>query len=217
MTIEEYKVHVDLSIVRALRHDSAIDESVLALTGFSTGVMRRLVSNLAHLPKPNPVYLEIGLFAGASICAAMSNNPTLTAIGIDNFSQDFGRPEVRAELHTNFDRYSQGALAASLRDADCFTVDPATLPKADIYFFDGEHSQDSQMRALPHFLPALNSPFIFIVDDSNWIPVSEGTRLGFQNLRKQVRIEHHRHLTGARPNDDPIWHNGVDIYVCSKL
>lgn len=217
MKIEDYKRHVDQSITRALNHDSAIDESVLGLTGFSTGVMRRLVSNLTHLTKDNPVYLEIGLFAGASICSAMSNNPLLTAIGIDNFSQDFGRPEVRQELIVNFDRYAPDCHSASMRDTDCFQVDPASLPKTDILFFDGEHSQESQTKALPHFLPAMQDTFIFMVDDTNWIPVSEGTRLGFQALRKKIRIEHQRELSGSQLNDDPIWHNGVCVYVCSKL
>lgn len=217
MNIDDYRKHVDQSIARALNHDSSIDESVLSLTGFSTGVMRRLVSNLSHLPTENPVYLEIGLFAGASFCSAMSNNPRLTAIGIDNFSQDFGRPEVRAELTVNFDRYSPACREASLRDADCFSFDPKTLPAVDVFFFDGEHSQDSQTRALPYYLDAMAPLFIFMVDDANWIPVSEGTRISFQQLRKKVRIEHHRHLSGAQPNDDPIWHNGVDVYVCSKI
>jgi hypothetical protein len=213
--------HVETSIAKALRHESFIDESILGLKGFSTGVMRRLFSNLAHLPKSDPIYLECGLYAGGTFCAAMNNNPRLKAIGVEDYSQDFGDHTIRRQLTDNFARYSLGTREAHLVYQDCFTIDLIENgnledgESVDMYFFDGEHSFESQAKALPAFIDVLSDVFLFIVDDASWVPVRDGTAAGFEELRDRVVVEKKFELRGEQPHDDPIWHNGVDIYVCS--
>jgi hypothetical protein len=225
MTPDQFAAHVDQSIARALRHDSHIDESILSLTGFSTGIQRRLVSNLAHLPKENPRYLEIGLYAGATFCAAINNNSKLFAVGVEDFSQPFGQEGIRDHLFLNVRTH----MAATDEEGDvrilereCFALEPGEIAEAaggliDIYFFDGEHSRESQGRALPHFIDAMAPLFLFMVDDANWATVREGTADGFAALRDRVKIEREWHLVGEKKQDDPIWWNGVSLYLCSKL
>lgn len=87
----------------------------------------------------------------------------------------------------------------------------------DFYYFDGEHSFESQAEALPYFFPRLSDTFIFMVDDMNWTSVQAGTEAGFNALGKKVRIEKHWQLVGNKLQDDPIFWNGVGIFVCSKL
>lgn len=217
MTPEIAIRHVNESITKSLRHESWIDESILHLTGFATGVMRRLVSNICHLPKANPVYLECGLYAGASFCAALNNNPTLTAIGIEDFSQPFGKAGIREELEANITQYTPGARSVQLISADCFQVDISALPHVDVFYYDGEHSFESQAKALPYFFESLAPVFIFIVDDAHWSSVREGTSKGFDDLRRRVKIHEHWNLDGAKPQDDPIFWNGMAIFVCSKI
>lgn len=209
--------HVDDSIAKATRHQSWIDESVLSLTGFATGVMRRMVSNICHLPKANPAYLEVGLFGGATFCAAMSNNPTLTAIGVENFSQPFGKEGIRQELEANIEKYRLNARFAKLINSDCFTVRMAEIPlPIDVYYFDGEHSFESQAKALPYYFDALAPLFVFMVDDAHWSSVHEGTIAGFETLKDRVKIEKSWALDGVLPQDDPVFWNGMELFVCSK-
>ncbi len=217
MISAELIAHVDDSIAKALRHESGIDESVLTLTGFSTGVMRRLMNNLCRLPKDDPAYLEIGLYAGATFCAAINNNPKLTAIGIEDFSQPFGRKNIREELENNIARYRHDACDVTIIDADCFVVSVPEQQVLDIFFYDGEHSVESQSKALPHFLDAMAPLFLFVIDDTNWKTVQDGTRAGFDALAGKVAINKTWVLTGAKAQDDPIWHNGMHLYACSKI
>src|SRR2546430_1499714 len=98
MTVDVLIRHVDDSISRALRHESYIDEGVLKITGFATGAQQRLGNNLCHLPKVAANYLECGLYAGATFCAAINNNPDLHAVGIEDYSQPFGVEGIEVEL-----------------------------------------------------------------------------------------------------------------------
>lgn len=217
MTPEILIAHVEESLTKALAHQSWIDESVLRLKGFSTGVQRRLVSNLCHLPKFDPCYLEVGLFCGATFCAALNHSPYLTAVGVEDFSQDFGDPEVRSQLLANLAIYSGQAKSATLVDADCFKWSKEELRQpVDVFYFDGEHSFASQASALPAFLDQLAPLFVFMVDDTNWTSVAEGTRQGFVTLKDRVQIERSWHLEDDRRQDGPNWHNGVDLFVCRK-
>lgn len=219
MSTQELIAHVEDSIARALRHESYLDASVLEIKGFSTGVQRRLVSNLARLPKENPVYLEAGLFAGASFCAAINNNPTLTAIGIENWSQPFGQDNVEGLFSAAYEKNLGGRHVIIIHD-DCFSPSAKKeiameLP-IDFYYFDAEHSFQSQAKALPHFIDCTADLFLFMVDDFSWEQVRAGTKAGFETLAGKISIEKEWVLSDGRP-DGPTWHNDVALYVVSKI
>jgi len=217
MNAEKLIYHVEDSIARALRHQSWIDASILDINGMSTGVMRRLISNICHLPKAKPSYLEIGMWAGASFCAAINNNPTLSATGIENFSQPFNNKNVRAELEINIARYRSGAREVRCVDADCFCAPIKTTGPFDVYFYDGEHSFESQAKALPHWLHTMADLFLFMVDDTNWPCVHDGTEAGFKALEGKVRVLKQWTLKGEVADNDPVWHNGMELFVCEKV
>lgn len=210
--------HIDEAIIKAIRHQSWIDESVLGITGFSTGVMRRLISNICHLPKASGAYLEVGLYAGATLCAAINNNPTLDAVGIEDFSQSFGKEGISDELDRNIIKYRCEGQRVDIINADCFTIKPRTfLKEFDVFTYDGCHDFAPQAQALPYFFYALADVFVFIVDDFHWSTVREGTAAGFEELKDRVKIEKTWALDGEKQQDDPVFWNGMQIYVCSKV
>lgn len=214
MTREVFQEHIDQSILRAERHQSWIDESVLSLGGFSTGVMRRLFSNLVHLPKGDPAYLECGLFKGATFCAAINNSPTLHAYGVEDFSQNFGEFNVGTEMATNVEKYRDDARSVTIIDGDCFLLDLALIKHPiDVFFYDAVHSYEAQRDALPKFLSAMADLFCMVVDDYSWIPVREGTWDGL--TQSPVEIVKEWHLGNGTP-DDLVWHNDVAIFLCAK-
>lgn len=206
--------HIDDSIARALRGESHLDPAVLGILGFATPTMRHMFSNLCHLD--GLTYLECGVYAGASFCAACSNNNILP-IGIDNFSQAWheGR-DIRAEFAANKARFCDAA--AIFIDSDCFA--PGLLlrefVKRDIFFFDGDHARQAQARALPHFFDHLSDTFLFIVDDFHWEDVQKGTQAGFDALADRVTVIQQWALSGNKAQDDEIFHNGLGLFLCKK-
>ena len=52
----------------------------------------------------------------------------------------------------------------------------------NFYLYDGEHSHESQRKALTHFYPMLDDVFIFVVDDYTWETARSGTQEGIGEL-----------------------------------
>lgn len=199
MTAAEMISHIEDSIAKALRGESFLDPSVLDIKGFATATQRHLVSNLAHLPKADPCYLEVGLYAGATFCAAMSNNPDLNAFGIEDWSQDFGDKTIKAQFGKALQQHASvqqhldmlKGRAICVIEEDCFAMNNAIFKEAvDLYYYDGSHDQSAQAKALPHFIDQMADVFIFLIDDYAWEPVREGTIDGFNALKGRVFIEH---------------------------
>jgi hypothetical protein len=202
--------YVQLAIDRALRHDSGIDVSVLQVPGFSTGVMRRLWNNLvAGLD----TYLEVGAYFGGTACAAINNNPKLRAYIFEDGSQEFhGRP-ILPELHDNLHDHGGNYVVI---EEDFFASALGNLPKIDCYFYDGNHAEEFQAKALPHAFDSLSDTFLFAVDDYSWESVWRGTDTGFDALGDQVEIVKAWTFRGERETEDEIWHNGVLLALCRK-
>lgn len=207
---------VEQAIRRARNHDSCLDRSVLDIHGFSTGVMRRIFSNICEGPGER-CYVEVGAYCGGTACAAINNKEKLTAFIFEDFSQSFGAISVREQLERN--------LLATVKGAGAYTeliernylvaLDQITRP-VGIYFYDGRHDREDQAEALPAMFPLLAERFLFIVDDANWETVIEGTKDGFNRLIGKLEIIRSWLLQGQRPQDDPVFHNGLALYLCQK-
>lgn len=150
VTKEALVSHVEQSIEKALKGESNLDAETLSIKGFSTPTMRHLFSNLCHLPKADPVYCEVGLYAGASFCAAINNNPSLTAIGYEDFSQSFSEPDVKTQLESNIKATKERGSTWVIKK----NFFEASLPfgPVDIFFYDGEHSLSLHHPSLHHRL-----------------------------------------------------------------
>lgn len=219
LTIPQWIEHVETSISRALKHDSYIDAEIMDIRGFSTPIMQRLWSNLCHAPIKDLSYIEVGLFGGRSFCAAINNNPNIHAVGIENFSQDFGDPGIKEHLLQNIEKYRDHAASCTLIDCDFNELDTHFIPRnAHIGFYDGEHGQANQAAALPKLFPVMEDLFLWLVDDYSWIEPALGTEDGFVALKDQARIVWQKVLRPIeRPQDCGIWHNGVGIFLVEKL
>src|SRR6266487_3730741 len=69
----------------ALAGCGELDETVYGIQGFCGRKHRLFLNNLLRA-LPNPRYLEIGLFKGATFCAALWHNK-VAAVGVDNWSE----------------------------------------------------------------------------------------------------------------------------------
>jgi len=209
--IQTYIDHVNNSLINALQNKSNITSEILAIDGLSGSKTRHFYNNLLTLPDSR--YLEIGTYKGSTVSSAMYNN-SASVVCIDNWSE-FGI-NIQ-EFMKNFNTF-KGKNNATFIEKDCWTVDPTTLIKFNIYMYDGNHSQDSHYFAIAHFMPCLDDLFIYIVDDWNWKHVRDGTMNAISDLN--IKIHHKKEI--IVPEDPAIWPdrdgwwNGIAIFILEK-
>lgn len=208
--------HIQQAVDNAVVGNSNLSEDVLAIRGFSTKTIRNIFGNLCNTAEPI-TYLEVGLFCGASFCASFNKN--CTSIGVEDHSQDFsaGFDLVKKELKENVEKFKGNAKEAQVIYADCFAMDKSLLPdNIDVYFYDGWHSEEHQRKALPYFLDKMANKFIWVVDDFNWDYVKSGTDLALADLKDKIQVGRVWLLRGYHLQNDPIYHNGLAIYLINK-
>ena len=211
---ELYKQHIDLCLQNAEAGQSKINSDILAMDGMTGTKTRHFYNNLLNTVDAR--YLEIGTWKGSSVCSAMNSNTAFVTC-IDNWSE-FG--DARDEFLVNFDKY-KGDNKASFIEANCFEVNVATLPKFNIFMYDGNHTEDSHYKALLHYYECLDDVFILIIDDWNWDCVRNGTSRAITNLNLKVMYEKSIRLTSDNshsPMDEAAatWWNGIYIAVLQK-
>jgi predicted O-methyltransferase YrrM len=179
------------------------EENVLALLNLA-----------ASLLAPGESYVEVGSFYGASLIGAMRGNPG-DFVAIDRFSFDVA--EVRGR---KLPRASRAGLEESLRQ---FGEEHATILEGDafelveggalgdrrvgVYYYDGPHDYDSQVRGLRSVEPWLADEALLVVDDHDWDQVTRATA---DYLAAEPRVR----LLFQIPGDDnghPQWWEGVAV------
>jgi len=210
----KYRTLVRTAFQNAEKGVSKISEEIINMEGMSGTKTRHFYNNLLNTDDAR--YLEIGTWKGSSVCSAMYKN-TAKVLCIDNWSL-YGGPKT--EFLENFEKF-KGNNDASFIEDDCFKVDVSALPKFNIYMYDGDHSYDSQYKALSHYYDCLDETFIFIVDDWNWWMVRDGTFDAIQKLNLKVLYEKEIRLTWnedhtPQPLASQTWHNGIYVAILQK-
>jgi len=214
-----------LRATKALRAPGRPRDGFYEIEGMS-GWRYRFFINALIGSLDNPGYLEVGLWAGSTFCAAIAGN-NVRAVGIDNWSgvyfKEQGRdiPAPREEFYKNFNAFkTPGTEPDGILETDFRNVNYKNLPhKFDVFFFDGPHTAEDQYDGLRLALPALKHEFVYIVDDWNWPQVREGTMAAIAELKVnyscQIRTtldDTHPEVYGAQSE----WHNGCFISVLEK-
>jgi hypothetical protein len=212
--MEKYKTLIDVAFENANQNISKITPDIINMDGMTGKNTRHFYNNL--LNSEDARYLEIGTWKGSSVCSAMCGNKA-TVVCIDNWSE-FGGP--KGEFLENFEKF-KGDNTASFIEKDCFQVDVSTLPKFNIYMYDGNHFSDSHYKSLMHYYGCMDDVFIFIVDDWNWQFVREGTRDAIKKLNLKVLYEKEVRLTSdnsttPQPLLGNTWWNGIYVAVLQK-
>jgi hypothetical protein len=182
---------------------SNIPEDMLFFGGHMTSPRsRHLLNNICSFPDVR--YLEIGTHKGASLICALYRNKINYAYAIDNWSE-FGEHE--AELYHNINEYIPHYPLTFL-NIDAFKANITSLPKFNIYFYDGGHATEDQEKAFTYFDPCFDDVFIAIVDDWMWDQVREGTFRAFRTLNYTLLFEKE---VALRYKDDIPWRF---MYIC---
>jgi len=229
---ERYVQHVETSVARARLLQSKLLPFQLEIDGMSSYKNRHLLNNLMSLQLEGRKlrYLEVGSWKGSTFCASIFNND-IEATSIENFSEFTSTSFIGEYVHPReaFHRNLNTTVTLSnprpiviTVQRDSFATDPTSLGAPfDVYFYDGEHSYDSHVKAYTHFHPCLADTFITLVDDYQEKPGNppfEATkhafdRLGFSVIKSWYLFEEtHDTVQGAMAG----WWNGLYVAVVQK-
>jgi hypothetical protein len=207
--------HLETCFEKAYNLESKISQDIKDMQGMTGEMTRHFYNNLLTLKDAR--YLEIGTWMGSSSCSAMYKNKAHVVL-MDDFS-GFGSP--RQIMIENFTEY-RGDNDAEFIEADCFKFDISKFKKKfNIYLFDGDHSEESQYKAVKYYLPCMEDTFILVIDDWNWAAVRNGTNRAIRDNNLNVLWSKEIILTKNdehTPNEEAkkTWWNGIGVFVLKK-
>lgn len=200
----------------AMEYKGKLSEQVLTIQGMSGKKYRYFINNLVEKLQ-SPRYLEVGSWAGSTLCSAIYKN-AVTAVAIDDWSQ-FGGPID--QFFRNLAESCSVDTKVSVLSQDFRKVDFKALGKFNIYLFDGPHEAKDQYDGLSMALDCLEDEFVYIVDDWNWGRVREGTLASIADLGLTVMSSTEVRSTEDDNNpqvafQESDWHNGYFIAILRK-
>ena len=223
--IKKYTLHLQNSIEKAESGISKLINELYTIEGMTGKITKRFYNNLLELE--NTRYLEIGCYKGSSTCSAMYKNKA-DIVCIDSW-HDFLLNEkhnrvsstgpINEFLH-NINKY-KGDNNVTFYNEDCFKIDISKLGKFNVYLYDGDHSYESQYKALKYYIDNMDDIFVYIVDDWNDEPVRTGTFDAIRDLKLENLWSHTVRLTFNNTHTPPdiaheTWWNGCYMCILKK-
>lgn len=169
----------------------------------STINTQSLINKLCRLPDTH--YLEVGVLRGASYFAAAHNNEG-TYYGVDNWSKYDNNQSL---IESNIEKFGSSKRKFIFFNEDSWGLDLEKFGnKINVFFYDGDHSYESQEKILRHFDPILDDEIILLVDDFSAGEVGKivksATKDAINNSTFAVVSEHELH-------EGRSWHNGIYV------
>jgi predicted O-methyltransferase YrrM len=152
-------------------------------------------------------YVEIGVFHGASLIAAMLGNEGKRFVGVDSFGF---RDASLEKVHANLARF--GLTPPEIVVGDAFELVPAGELEdvaIGIWYYDAGHSYEAQLDGLRIAEPLLVPGALVIVDDTDWDDVA---RAMDDYLADQPRARRILTLDG-KSRGAPQWWEGMQVLV----
>lgn len=154
---------------------------------------------------PDESYVEVGVFHGASLVAAMLGNRGRGFVGIDSFDfRDGSLERVEQNLaHFGVDR-------PELLVGDVFELVPGGAlgdTRAGVWYYDALHTYEGQMEGLRIAEPWLAPGALLIVDDTDWEQVA---RAMDDYLAEQPRARRILSVDG-KDRGSPHWWEGMQV------
>ena len=152
-------------------------------------------------------YVEIGVFHGASLIAAMLGNDGKRFVGVDSFGF---RGATLEKVHENLARF--GLEPPEIVVGDAFELVPAGGlgdVSVGVWYYDAGHSYEAQVEGLRIAEPLLAPGALVIVDDTDWDDV---VRAMDDYLAEQPRARRILTLDG-KSRGAPHWWEGMQVLV----
>ena len=166
-----------------------------------------LLNLAAQCLDPGEAYVEIGVFHGASLIAAMLGNEDKRFVGIDSFAF---RGATLEKVEANLARY--GLEVPELIVGDAFELVPSGAlgdTAIGVWYYDAAHSYEAQLEGLRIAEPWLAPGALMIVDDTDWDDVD---RAMDAYLAAQPRARRVLTIDG-KSRGAPQWWEGMQVLV----
>jgi hypothetical protein len=164
-----------------------------------------LINLAAACLEDGEAYIEVGVFHGASLIAAMLGNEDRRFVGIDSF--EF-RDATLDGVERNLSAF--GLPRPELLVGDVFELVPAGAledVRAGVWYYDALHTYEAQLDGLRVAEASLVPGALLIVDDTDWEQVE---RAMDAYLAEQPRA--HRILTiEGKDRGFPHWWEGMQV------
>ncbi len=166
-----------------------------------------LLNLAARCLGPGEAYVEVGVFHGASLIAAMLGNEGKRFVGVDSFEfRDASLEKVEANLA----RY--GLELPEIVVGDAFELVPAGALEdvvIGVWYYDASHSYEAQLEGLRIAEPHLAPGALVIVDDTDWDDVD---RAMDDYVASQTRARRVLTIDG-KSRGAPQWWEGMQVLV----
>lgn len=204
---------IEDAIIKAYKNESKLSKAAREVPSFTGMKIRHLLNNLGK--HPNLSYLEIGVHKGGTFVATNYRNNLKSSVAVDNWSEfaegGFSKQE--------FLRYTGELLLKDtyrFLEKDCWSLTKEDLPEpVNFYFYDGNHSRESQEKALVQFYDLMADEFLFVVDDYSWDDVFKGTRAGLNKMNYKIVYEREM-FTPEKEEPGNHWWNGFYLALLRK-
>ena len=166
-----------------------------------------LLNLAARCLEGEEAYVEVGVFHGASLIAAMLGNEGKRFVGIDSFAF---RDATLEKVHANLARY--GLTPPELIVGDAFEVVPEGVLgdlASGVWYYDAAHSYEAQLDGLRIAEPRLAPGALVIVDDTDWDDVA---RAMDDYVAEQPRARRVLTIDG-KSRGAPQWWEGMQVLV----
>jgi hypothetical protein len=150
-------------------------------------------------------YVNVGVWNGFSFLAGLHGNPSSRCVGIDNFSQFKGPREAFME---RFDERRGPAHEFFELDYEDYFATRHDGP-IGLYFYDGDHSYEHQLRGLQIAERFFGDRCIVLVDDTNWSEPYEATYQFIAESEREYEIVIDERTAGG---GHPTWWNGLIVF-----
>ena len=150
-------------------------------------------------------YVEVGVFHGASLIAAMLGNEDRRFVGIDSF--EF-RDATLDGVERNLEAF--GLPRPELLVGDVFELVPAGVledVRAGVWYYDASHTYEAQLEGLRVAEALLVPGALLIVDDTDWEQVE---RAMDDYLAEQPRARRILTIEG-KDRGFPHWWEGMQV------
>lgn len=165
-----------------------------------------LLNLAAACVEPGEAYVEVGVFRGTSLIAAMLGNEGTRFVGIDTFEFRDGSLEL---VEANLARFSLprpelvvGDVFELVRDGSLDEL------RIGVWYYDAAHSYEAQLEGLRVAEPLLAPGALVIVDDTDWDDVA---RAMDDYAAEQPRATRVLTLDG-KSRGAPQWWEGMQVF-----
>lgn len=216
---------IEASIELADKGQSKLGEREKEIFGLSSTRLRALLNNLCSIKDTK--YLEIGVYKGSTLLSAMYSNPTLTAVGIENYSYDEREPlkfapegnywtNVQSQLKTNIQKYDYypeqvDTSKLTIVEEDYKTVD---LKESgfDLCFFDIAPIQpDTYTAFFDNILPKMNKECTIVFSNYSNEKCADQLDQALLDAKDKFAVINKTHKVSGGLSDATEYYSGVLI------